>query len=107
MVFLDYAATAGEVVDLMNLGLGGTRPLQVTDISLVENQDGFPYQVVLRFSSRAGRLYAVDRAEAPDGTWTELLTGIEGQVDATEFRATTLTDPLPGKLFYRVRILAP
>lgn len=103
MVFLDYAASADQVADIMESGLGETRLFQVTDISLIPGEGGMGNEVVLNFTSRTGKIYAVDRSTELDGNWLELEDGVPGGDGSTEYRDIDLPDTLPTKLFYRVR----
>jgi hypothetical protein len=105
VIFLDYAASAVQVADLMNSGIGETAVFQVTDIVLTRGAGGEGSEVVLQFASRSGGSYAVDRATDLSGDWDELDDGLTGVAESTEYRDTDLPEPLPEKLYYRIREL--
>ena len=103
VVFAIHANGVG--VDKVGLTLDfiDTQLFQVTDISLIPGEDGMGNEVVLNFTSRTGKLYAVDRSTELGEVWQELDDGVPGGDGSTEYRDIDLPDPLPKKLFYRVR----
>ena len=105
VIFLDYAASPQQVIDLMSQGIGETRIFQITDIALVPDNDSENNEIVFQWTATEGKNYAVDRNLGLDGEWIELDDGVISTGKIMEYRDTSLPSPLPDRLFYRVREL--
>ena len=89
----------------MNRGINETRLFQITELSLVDGGAGEVSEIVLRWTSRNGTTYAIDRSTDMAGSWTELDDGIASMGDVSEYVDSGLPAPFPKRLYYRVRAL--
>ena len=60
-------------------------------------------EIVLRWDSKPGRTYAVDRTSDPGAEWEELDDGVTATGESTEYCDAALPEPGPRILLYRVR----
>lgn len=105
VVFLDYPASQSQVIDLMNRGISETRLFQITDLSLIDDGAGEVSEIVLHWTSRSGKTYAVDRSADLAGSWIELDDGIDSMGEVSEYVDSALPVPFPTRLYYRIRVL--
>ena len=99
VIFLGFAATEREIVELMENGLSPTGIFQIREISHTPAIDGAAGFVELTWESRNGASYAIETS--PDlREYEELTDGFESQGEETTFKHESPAGPAR---YYRLR----